>query len=67
MKLTVRECAELRWLSWQHTPVWGAHLQRGEPLKNNQMLRWLELGLIEAIGMRGYRITPAGRAALEKP
>lgn len=59
MALSKMELLELRYLA-KHQPLWGAHLQRGEPLTDPQMRRWIESGLIEAQGTDGYRLTAIG-------
>lgn len=66
MKMTAREIVELKWLAGRYSAVWGGHLQRGQPLNDPQMKRWLELGLIEQVGIEGYRISAAGRAAIQQ-
>lgn len=54
----------LGWLSKQRSPMWGAHLERGTPVSDPDMRRWIELGWIEAVEKRGYVLTEAGRHAL---
>lgn len=60
--LTERDKLQLRYLGRSLQPLWGGHLQRGEPISDPDMQRWLELGLIEAVGTRGYLLTVKGRA-----
>lgn len=56
---------ELRWLARQKYPVWGGHLTRREPLNDNKMKTWLDLGWIAVSDdERGYVITAAGRKHL---
>lgn len=62
--LTQRETAELRYLARSQTPLWGGHLERGEPITDVQMQRWVDLGLIKAVGTRGYIATGLCRASL---
>jgi hypothetical protein len=59
---------ELRWLARQPYPVWGGHLERGEPITSPQMQAWVTDGIIEAVDqpVRGYRITDKGRALISK-
>jgi hypothetical protein len=68
-KLSDFDVLQLSWLAKQHEPMWGGHLKRDEPISDHDMCRWLDLGLIERVPDTGYhdcgyRITPAGRAAL---
>lgn len=59
------EIDELRYLVRSLKPLWGGHLERGEPISDPQMRSWIERGLIVAVeeyGVKGYRITPAGRS-----
>lgn len=65
--LTNQEVSELRYLDKSSRPLWGGHLDRGEPLSDPHMKRWLELGLIEAVdwsGLRGYVLTTKGTSAI---
>lgn len=62
--LTNSEDDQLRYLARSSEPLWGGHLKRGEPITDQQMQRWLDLGLIEAVGSEGYRATPLCRATL---
>jgi hypothetical protein len=62
--MTRREIHELRYFAKSRYPLFGGHLERGEPLPDPQLARWLEMGLIKQVGNKGYEITPAGRAAL---
>lgn len=57
---------ELKWLSNQHRPVWGGHIERGDPISDQQMLQWLADGIIEAVKQPnvGYVITNKGRKFL---
>jgi hypothetical protein len=66
VKLTRLDVQELAFLAKQRSLIWGGHLQRGQPLNDQHMVSWLANGLIERVGNEGYRITPAGRAALEQ-
>lgn len=60
---------ELEWLARQSQPVWGGHLERGEPLPQDSGIgAYLRAGLIErhdALGRKGYRITRAGLEFIE--
>lgn len=51
----------LRYLALSGRPLWGGHLQRGEPVSDPDMRRWIEDGWIKAVGTEGYVITEAGR------
>ena len=66
MKLTRQEIMELSYLERSYRPLYGGHLQRGQPISDPQLARWVETGLIKAVGTEGYRITDLGRAALEQ-
>jgi len=69
--LAPQELAELSWLAHRHSLVWGGVYERGGDYEVNRMV---ERGLIEPVAHKyksgrftysgGYRITPAGRAAL---
>lgn len=51
---------QLRWLAQQTGPVWGGHLNRGEPISDPDLARWIRLGLVEEWSghrERGYRAT----------
>lgn len=54
----------LEYLGQAEKPLWGGHLKRGEPLRDQTMQRWLKQGLIEAVDGKGYILTDAGRAAI---
>ncbi|WP_024337961.1 hypothetical protein [Bradyrhizobium japonicum] len=58
--LTMQEKVELRYLGRSRKPLWGGHLERGEPLSDQTMQRWLSLGLIQQVGKEGYVLTPKG-------
>jgi len=64
-RLTEQEKVELAYLA-QKNYLWGGHLKRGEPLNDPHMIRWRDLGLIEAVDTIGYRITDAGRRAITR-
>ena len=64
VKLTAQEDMELRYLARSTQPLWGGHLQRGEPVTDPDMKRWIDLGLIEPVGTKGYRVTALCRANL---
>lgn len=59
---------ELKWLSEQSLPMWGGHLERGEPISDPVMRGWVEDGLILAVEKPrlGYIITPKGIQALTR-
>jgi hypothetical protein len=67
MGLSNMDRQHLGWLANQHSPMWGAHLERGSPITDPDMRRWVELGLIKAIETKGYVLTDKGRAALSEP
>lgn len=50
MELSKRDHLHLRYLRDADKPLWGAHLQRGEPITDPDMQRWLDAGLIEVVG-----------------
>ena len=54
----------LSFLAAQEDPVWGGHLERGEPLNDAAMIGWLDRGWIEQVEDKGYRITDSGREQL---
>ena len=58
--------AELRYLERQKLPVWGGHLERGEPVSDPTMRQYIEDGLIKAVETpcKGYVLTDKGRAFL---
>lgn len=62
--LTKRERLELEYLAKAHQPLWGGHLKRGEAITDPNMKRWVDQGLIEAVGTDGYVLTKAGELAL---
>ncbi len=57
---------ELQWLARQSTPMWGGHLERGQPISDPQMRAWVEDGVIERVDhpRLGYVITEKGRALI---
>lgn len=70
-KLTSLERTELTYLARQTEPVWGGHLKRGEP-PGQSLARYLSRGWVEVYSqvlggetVKGYRITEAGRKALQ--
>lgn len=64
--LSKSELLHLSWLSRQTEPMWGAHLERNEPITDGAMQRWIECGWIREAnnGHRGYVLTETGRALL---
>lgn len=64
--LTKRERLQLEHLAQSPKPLWGGHLQRGEPITDMVMQSWVELGLIEARGTEGYVISAKGREAIRQ-
>jgi hypothetical protein len=62
--LTKTEAMELRYLERADRPLWGGHLERGEPVTSPVMQRWIDAGLIEAHGTKGYMLTEAGKNEL---
>jgi hypothetical protein len=65
--VTYSRKAELRWLGRQSLPMWGGHLERGEPLTSETMQEYLIRGLIEPVSdpCLGYVLTDAGRLWVE--
>lgn len=61
------DLSELRWLGRQSLPVWGGHLERGEPLRDAQMHAWVRDGIIAAVShpRLGYVLTDKGREYIE--
>jgi hypothetical protein len=58
---------ELRWLAQQAHPVWGGHIERGEPVSDGQLRAWIESGIVAEAsepGIPGYKITDKGRRLL---
>jgi len=56
---------ELKWLAQQTDPVWGGHLDRGEPVQVGSPLEfYLSSGLIKCVRGVGYVITTRGLDAL---
>lgn len=57
---------ELEWLARQNLPVWGGHLERGEPISDPQMRVWVADGVIQSVAKPclGYVITEKGRALI---
>lgn len=63
------EIAELSYLARSLKPLWGGHLQRGEPVSDLQMRSWIARGIIVAVeeaGVKGYRLTAKGYAAIDE-
>ncbi len=62
--MPVHEILHLQWLGNQSSPMWGGHLERGEPISDPEMRGWLDRGLIEAVDhpSKGYILTEKGRA-----
>lgn len=56
--------SELRWLAQQDHPVWGGHLERGEPIPAD-LEADMGAGWIKHVG-NGYAITSKGRTHLER-
>lgn len=58
--------AELEWLSKQPLPMWGGHLERGEPASDPQLRSWVTDGIVEAVEQpcKGYVLTEKGRRYL---
>lgn len=59
---------ELIWLGAQKLPMWGGHLERGEPVSDPMMRRWITDGIIEAVSSPrpGYVLTDKGRELIEQ-
>jgi hypothetical protein len=64
MVLSDQEKREQRYVQSAPRPVWGGHLERGEPVTDPTMKRWIDLGLIEAVGTKGYILTSKGAEAV---
>lgn len=70
--LTAKDRLVLAWLG-EHPYSWGAHVKRGDPITDPDMVRWVNFGLIEyhapwtPTGNGGYTLTDKGRAALRQP
>lgn len=60
------EQLSLAYLAKSAKPLWGGHLERGEPISDPDMQRWLNLGFIKQIANEGYVITRAGRHSVER-
>ena len=55
---------ELKWLAQHVEPVWGGHLDRGEPVQIGSPLEfYLSNGLIKCVKDVGYIITARGKVA----
>lgn len=55
--LTDRDKLHLGYLAREACPCWGGHLERGEPITDPDMQRWIDHGLIEKVDNRGYVAT----------
>ncbi len=55
---------ELKWLARQARPVWGGHIERGEPTPV-EMQAELDRGIIRRVG-NGYLIGSEGRKILAR-
>lgn len=64
--MTERDKLHLGYLAKATRPLWGGHLQRGEPVTDPDMPRWLELGWIEQVGNQGYLLTAKGAHDLQQ-
>lgn len=62
---TERDRLHLAFLAISDKPLWGGHLQRGEPITDPDMQRWLDSGLIKRIGNEGYVISEIGLREIE--
>lgn len=60
--------ASLRWLSTEPLPMWGGHLERGEPLSDPEMRQWIEDEWIRAVDepRKGYVLTDKGREVIRQ-
>ena len=69
MELSNRDRLHLRHLRDADEPLWGGHLQRGEPITDPDMQRWLDAGLIEVVGEGtgyvGYATTDKAKELLK--
>jgi len=65
MVLDIR-IAELEWLGKQRLPMWGGHLERGEPASDPQLRAWVADGIVQAVEQprKGYMLTDKGRQYL---
>ena len=70
MELSKRDRLHLRCLLDADEPLWGGHLQRGEPITDPDMQRWLDLGLIKVVGEGtgyvGYTTTDKAKQLLKE-
>lgn len=64
--MTQRDKMHLGYLAKAVSPLWGGHLQRGEPISDPDMRRWVELGWIEQVGHDGYVLSAKGEQLLQQ-
>jgi hypothetical protein len=65
--MTPRDRLHLGYLAKSNTPLWGAHIQRGDPITDPDMQRWIDTGLIERAGDDGYVATEKCKRILAAP
>lgn len=68
MILTERDRLELSYLRMRDRPLWGGHVERGEPITAPRLQKWVDEGLIEytEVTLKGYVLTEKGKQALDK-
>lgn len=60
--LTARQISELAYLGRSPKPLWWGVIERDPELRQCPELReYVEAGLIEQVGKRGFVLTPRGR------
>lgn len=68
--MTDKDRLHLRYIAASGCPVWGGHIDRGEPITDHpEMARWLANGWMErgdTTWLKGYRITAVGLRALQQ-
>lgn len=64
--MSKRDRLHLGYLEKARQPLWGGHLERGQPITDPDMPRWLSHGWIERVDRQGYILTAAGQIALHQ-
>lgn len=64
--MSPQERMELNYLRKSPRPLWGGHLERGQPISDPMMKRWVDLGWIIPVAKRGYILSPKGEQALQQ-
>jgi hypothetical protein len=54
---------QLEWLAKQTESMWGGHIERGEPVSDPTMRRWIADGIIAEVSYPrpGYVLTTKGK------